>query len=120
MCKRFLLKSNDHDHPKTRTEEPIEVDHIRPEKMFLILHSVHLAKCCKSRSVNVIPEVKELVMDEVCRWRCGEAGYLKRNSQRTVDISISNTLKTRLATRVYKTRTRETSTLKPCRCQWGE
>ena len=37
--KRFQLRSNDNDHPKTRTEEPMEIDHIRPQiKCFL---------CCK-------------------------------------------------------------------------
>ena len=103
----------------------MDIDHIRPQrKCFLCCNGVDIcAKHCKSRSVNAIAQVREPETGEVHCWRCGEVGHLKRNcpkDQRTVDTSISNTLETRLATKVSKTRTRETSTLKPCRNQWGE
>ena len=32
LWKRFYIGSNDHDHPKTRIEEPVETDHIRPQR----------------------------------------------------------------------------------------
>ena len=38
----------------------------------------HLAKHCKSRSVNVIAQVKEPETGEVHCWRGGEVGHLKR------------------------------------------
>ena len=106
---------------KTRPEEPSEIDHIRPqEKCFWYHKGGHLAKHCKSRSVSAIAQVKETKIGEVHCWRCGEVGHLKEVCQRTVDISISNTLETRLATKVSKTRSSETITLKPSRSQWGE
>ena len=90
---------NEHDNKKVRTE----IDHIRPQrKCFLYHKGGHLAKYCKSRSVNVIAQVKEPKTSEVCCWRCGEVGHLKETSQRTVDTSISNALETRLATRSVK------------------
>ena len=65
LRKRFQLRSNDHDHPKTRTEEPMDLDHIRPQrKCFLCCQGGH----CKTTSVNAIAQVKELETGEVC---CG-------------------------------------------------
>ena len=67
--KRFHFRSNDHDQPKTRSEEPMEIDHIRPHrKCFLYHKGRHLAMHCKSRSVNAIAWVREPKTGEV-HWR---------------------------------------------------
>ena len=42
--KRFHLRPNDHEHPQTRTEVTMEIDHIRPQKMF---YSIAWGKCGK-------------------------------------------------------------------------
>ena len=42
--KKFQLKSNDHDPPKTRTEEPMEIDHIRPQKKCFFCHKGNIYK----------------------------------------------------------------------------
>ena len=53
LRKRFQLGSNDHDNQKDRTEELMEIEHIRPyRKCFLYWKGSHLAKHCKSRLVN--------------------------------------------------------------------
>ena len=67
----------------------------------------------KSRLVNAIAQVRELETGEFHCQRCGEVVHLKETAQRRVDTSISDTLEIRLATKVNKTRTRETSTLGP-------
>ena len=42
--------SNDHEHPKTRTEEPMETGHIKTsQKCFLCDKVGYLARHCKSR-----------------------------------------------------------------------
>ena len=69
--KTFQLRSNDHDNQKDRTEEPMEIEYIRPQrKCFLCCKGGHLAKHCKSRSVNAIAQVKEPETGEVHCWRC--------------------------------------------------
>ena len=63
LQKRFQLRSDDHDNPKSRTEEPMEIDHIRPQrKCFLSQKGGHLVK----------------LSGEVHCWRC-EVDHLKRN-----------------------------------------
>ena len=45
LRKIFQLRSNDHDNPKGRTEEPMENTSLKTsEKMFLMLQGGHLAK----------------------------------------------------------------------------
>ena len=45
LQKRFQLRSNDHDSPKGRTEEPVEIDCTRPQRKCFLCHKVgHLAK----------------------------------------------------------------------------
>ena len=39
LRKRFQLRSNDHGNQKGRTEEPIEINHIRPQRKCFL--------CCK-------------------------------------------------------------------------
>ena len=59
----------------------MEIDHIRPlRKCFSYHKGGHLARQCKSGSVNAIAQVKEPETCEVCYWRCVEVGHLKRNS----------------------------------------
>ena len=62
----------------------MEIDHIRPQKMgvFLCHKEEHWAKCCRSRSVNAIVQVREPETGEVHCWRCAEVGHLKRNCPR--------------------------------------
>ena len=80
LRKRFEFRSNDHDNQKDRTEELMEIDHIRPQrKCFLCSKGGHFTKHCKSRSVNAIAQVKEPETGEIHCWRCGEVGHLKRN-----------------------------------------
>ena len=78
--KEILIKVKDHDSQKGRTKEPIEIDHIRPQRKCFLWHKGgHLAKHCRSRSIDAIAQVKELETGEVCCWRCREVGHLKRN-----------------------------------------
>ena len=53
----------------------MEIDHIRPQrKCFLCHKGGHLAKHCKSRSVNAMAQVKEPETGEVSlleMWRSG-------------------------------------------------
>ena len=80
LRKRFHLRSNDHHHPDTRIEEPMEINHIRTwRKIFLCCKGGHLAKHCKSTSVDTIAQVRKSDTDEVHFWRYGEVGHLKRS-----------------------------------------
>ena len=90
LLERFQLMSNDKDNPKGRTEEPMEIDHIRPQRNCLCHKGHTFGKTLESRSVNAIAQVREPEPGEVYCWRCGEVGHLKRTTQRTADISISN------------------------------
>ena len=71
LRKRFQLRSNDHDNQKDRTEELMEMNHIRPQRKCFLCHKVgHLAKHCKSRSVNAKAQVREAeTLFEM--WRSG-------------------------------------------------
>ena len=63
----------------------MEIDHIRPQrKCFLCHKGRHLAKHCKSRSVNAKAEVREQEMGEFHCWRCGEVGHFKRNCLKNI------------------------------------
>ena len=76
LSKRLQLRSNDHDHPKTRNEEPMEIDHIRPQRKCFLCHKGDIWQNTKSRSVNAITQVKEPETGDVHCWRCGEVGHL--------------------------------------------
>ena len=70
IYKRFQLWSNNHDGPKGRTEEPMEIDHITPQKkMFFMSQWGHLAKHCRSKSVNAIVQVGEPKTGDIHCWR---------------------------------------------------
>ena len=78
--KRFQLRTNNTHSGTMRNKEPMEIYHIRPpKKCFLCKKVRHLAKHCRSRSVNVVEQVQNTeVRDRNC-WRCGHAGHFKRN-----------------------------------------
>ena len=86
--------------------------HKTSKKMFLISQGEHLGKHCKSRSDQKQVRFSVGNVEKWVNW--------KETAQRTVDTNISNALETRLTTKVNKSRTRETSTFKPCISQWEE
>ena len=48
LQKRFQVRSYSHDTQRGRTEEPMEIDHIRPQRKCFFCHKGgHLAKHCK-------------------------------------------------------------------------
>ena len=58
LRKRFQLRKVNSQSFKSRTEEPMEVDHIRPQKVFLCSKTGHLAKHCRSRIINAVEQVR--------------------------------------------------------------
>ena len=79
LRKRFNLRTNEKEVPPQRNEEPMEIDHIRPQKKcFLCKKMGHLAKHCRLRSVNAVQQIKHGVTSELSCWHCGEEGHFKR------------------------------------------
>ena len=59
LRKRFPLRTNDTHSGITRNEEPMEIYHTRPQKKCFLCKNVgHLAKHCRSRSVNVVKQMQ--------------------------------------------------------------
>ena len=83
LRKRFQLRTVDAQSSKSRTEDPVEVDHIRsPKKCFLCSKTGHLAKHCRSRIINTVEHVRNLNIVEIECWKCGQKGLVKRNCKR--------------------------------------
>ena len=81
--KRIPLRTVDSQSSKSRTEEPKEVDHIRPQKKcFLCSKTGHLAKHCRSKIINAVEQVRNSNKGEVECWKCGQKEHMKRNSKR--------------------------------------
>ena len=60
LVKEISIKVKNHDHPKVRTKETMEIDQKRPQKKCFLYHKgEHVAKYCKSGSVNALVEVGE-------------------------------------------------------------
>ena len=66
LQKRFHLRYHAHDHPKTRTDKPMAIDHITPQRKCFLCHGGQFGK---SRSDNAIAQVREPETDEVHYWR---------------------------------------------------
>ena len=112
FAKRFQLRSDDHDHQKTRTEKAMKIDHIRPHRKCFLCHRGHFARHCKSISVNAIALVKEPKTGEIGCWRCGEGGHLKRRCPKNSRLKNQQHTKDLLPMSA-RARTRETITPKP-------
>ena len=66
LGKRCQLRTVDSQSSKSRREEPLEVDHIGPQKKcFLCSKTGHLAKHCRSRIINAVEQVRNLNKGEV-------------------------------------------------------
>ena len=80
LRKKFHIRTVDSQSSKSRTEEPMEVDHIRPQKKcFLCSKTGHLAKHCRSRIIKAVEQVRNSNKGEVECWKCGQKGHMKRN-----------------------------------------
>ena len=80
LRKRFHLRTDEKESFHQRNEEPMEIDHIRPRKRcFLCIRVGHMAKHCKTRSVNAVEQMKQIQFSELLCWRCGEQGHFKAN-----------------------------------------
>ena len=77
---KFQLRTVNSQSSKSRTEEPMEVDHIRPQKKcFLCSKTGHLARHCRSRIINAVEQVKNSNKGKVECWKCGQKGHIERN-----------------------------------------
>ena len=87
LRKRFQLRTVDSQSSKSRTEEPMEVDHIRPQKKcFLCSKTGHLAKHCRSRIINAVEQVRNSNKGEVECWKCGQKGHTERNCKKEGEV----------------------------------
>ena len=80
LRKRFHLRTDEKESFHQRNEEPMEIDHIRPQKRcFLCKRVGHMAKHCKTRSVNAVEQMNQTQFSELLCWRFGEQGHFKAN-----------------------------------------
>ncbi|XP_060575694.1 uncharacterized protein LOC132733112 [Ruditapes philippinarum] len=93
--KRFSLRTGREygrqgtERPSARSEEPMEVDHLRPTRICQLCNlKGHTAKYCRvnkdrtrSKNVNAIDRGESKDSNRVC-WACGERGHIRVNCRK--------------------------------------
>ena len=68
LRKRFHLRTDGKESFHQRNEDPMKIDHIRPQRCFLCKRVGHMAKHCKTRSVNAVKQGKQTQFSELLCW----------------------------------------------------